>query len=866
MWPKLTNIDDKIYNRILEKSQPQVASTLNAWIRVFSGAVVGGKSGLILASNSSYDLFRAAGQSNPSIYGTDVSNGIIGVSWDGKAVGGGADRGYRPMPLITGFDSQEGKDQISREASLQIKCFSLYQLEYLQKYLMEPGYSLCIEWGWNSSGAGKNLINSKAGVDGILKQATDANLDTDTLHKKRVSSQGDYDTYLGFIVGCSIKSEGENFILDIKMKGSPSLPTFMQSHTKIQKTDKNGKIIEPESVAPYGDNELIEGGTNVTARRFKKMFNNLPAHRQLKQVKELLSSARYYDFVGFDAVVQDQIDEFHDGGEWYKIGDGGTEVEVEGVDVKKDGLISDKKFIRMEFLVKILNANGALESIKMGNKEITFEININNTVIGAFPKIFSTDSSKLIIPGEIPDFSTYYLSTAKVEQGDDGELKGVDGNPAVDTSAEFGGKSFTEARDLNELGLKEKARYWGLLKNLYVNFDVFKSALESKNKTLREVFTDILNDCSSAVNSFWNFQIKDEVIGNKVVLTVFDENWIGSKPDEVPAKQFYHSGYKSPFLDATLDMSIPANMVSQIVSRRLSYATNPQEPLTGIGSFFSAEKDLFIKNAADETGGGDTTPPPAEPEKKESERLAEEGKNQQAIMDNADAEISKLEAQYREYSKNFSKTHSYREVQEDIRKRGKPGHPTYDITQKVEEQKKIKNDARTARNTANNSIRQAKQNEADAEKAALSANLNANLEKLTIIPKPNLASIGDLGNDSITKKESAMAKFGFYTFKDEGYFDRLRNNAFSAKSDNSSPRLSHPLPIKYSFTILGTSGIRRGDMFNINGIPAIYTKKGLFQVINVSHQLDGMSWKTTVEGQYRQIEKRLTEEEKKEKE
>ena len=404
------------------------------------------------------------------------------------------------------------------------------------------------------------------------------------------------------------------------------------------------------------------------------------------------------------------------------------------------------------------------------------------------------------------------------------------------------------------MGLKEKARYWGLLKNLYVNFDVFKSALDSKNKTVREVFTDILNDCSSAVNSFWNFQIKDEVIGNKVVLTVFDENWIGSKPDEVPPKQFYHSGFKSPFLDANLDMSIPANMVSQIVSRRLSYATNPQEPLTGIGSFFSAEKDLFIKNAADTIGGGDTEEQPAEPVQKESERLEDEAKNQQAVANNADAEIEKLNAQYLEYSKNFSKTHSYREVQADLRKRGEPGHPTYEITQKIDELKKIKNDANTARNTANNSIKQAKKNEADAEKAALSANLNANLEKLTIIPKPTMASIGDLTNDSITKKENAMAKFGFYTFKDDGYFDRLRNNAFSAIRGSSTPRLSHPLPIKYSFTILGTSGIRRGDMFNINGIPTIYASKGLFQVINVSHQLDGMSWKTTVEGQYRQKE------------
>ena len=66
--------------------------------------------------------------------------------------------------------------------------------------------------------------------------------------------------------------------------------------------------------------------------------------------------------------------------------------------------------------------------------------------------------------------------------------------------------------------------------------------------------------------------------------------------------------------------------------------------------------------------------------------------------------------------------------------------------------------------------------------------------------------------------------------------------------------LSHPLPIKYSFTILGTSGIRRGDMFNIVGIPEKYRKQGLFQVNAVTHSIEGMKWTTEVEGLYRQIQ------------
>lgn len=849
MWPKLTNIDETIYKRILQKSQPSVASTLNAWIRVFSGAVVNKKSGLILASNSSYDLFRAAGEANPTVYGTDSSNGMIGVSWDKKTVGGGADRGYRPMPLVTGFDVKEGTDQISREGNLQIKCFSLYQLEVLQKYFMEPGYSICVEWGWNTTGAGKNLINTNKDVSSILSAATSRNLDTDTLHTRRVSASGDYDTYLGFIVGCSVKSDGENFTLDIKMKGSPSLPTFMQSHTKVQKTDKDGKIIEPESVDPFGTSEFVEGGDKVKAsgpRRYKKMFNNLPAHRQLKEIKDRADNASYHKFVGFDEYVQEQINDFHDGGEWWRAGDGGDEIKIEGVDVKKDGLISSKKFIQMGEIVNILNTNGALESIKMGDKELTFKIDIGDTIIGAFPKMFSTNSDKLIIPGLIPDFSVYYLSTAKVVQGNDGVLSiGDTSYPPVDTAADFGGARFVQNSDLNENGLKEKAGYWGYLRNLYVNFDVFKSALESKNKTIREVFTDILNECSSAVNSFWNFQIKEVTKGDKIFITVFDENWIGSMPTEDDPQTFYHTGFNSPFLSADLDMNIPANMVSQIVARRLSYATNPDEPITGMGSFFSNSKDLFMKNATDAEPGTteETNETQEEPKKSESEQLTNEAAE-------LDTEVQKLKEKQAAIRKELGEKQGV--FWTDKKNQPRVKELKKQLSEVNGEMSRKSQQSRDKKLNASAIARKEAKAAKEAAEEAKKANLGANLEKLTILPKPNLKSLGTLKNNSISKKENAKTLFGFYTFKDEGYFDRLRNNAY-AKTKKTG-KLSHPLPIKYSFTILGTSGLRRGDTFNIIGIPNIYRSKGLFQIINVSHQLSGMNWTTNVEGQYRQKE------------
>jgi hypothetical protein len=60
------------------------------------------------------------------------------------------------------------------------------------------------------------------------------------------------------------------------------------------------------------------------------------------------------------------------------------------------------------------------------------------------------------------------------------------------------------------------------------------------------------------------------------------------------------------------------------------------------------------------------------------------------------------------------------------------------------------------------------------------------------------------------------------------------------------------LPIKYTFKILWKSGIRRGDIFNVIGIPERYEQNGFFQVVNIEQNLDGNLWTTTVTGQYRQ--------------
>ena len=174
-------------------------------------------------------LFRS-GQG--SIYGSSESVGSLGVDLKGNPVLGGSDRGLRPSPTITDFQVSEGKDQISREATLSITCYSLQQLEHVQDYFMEPGYSLCVEFGWNTANAGIYITNSytKEGKQKLpeefIANLASRNLDYDKLHEIRTGAKGDYDCFLGFIVGGTVSTEGEQYNVSIKLRGAPVYQHF----------------------------------------------------------------------------------------------------------------------------------------------------------------------------------------------------------------------------------------------------------------------------------------------------------------------------------------------------------------------------------------------------------------------------------------------------------------------------------------------------------------------------------------------------------------------------------------------------------------------------------------------------------------
>jgi hypothetical protein len=851
MWPKLTNIEPNIASKIKSYSDSMEASKLNAWIRVFSGAIVGSNQGLIMQSNDSdFKLFKAAGDTNPTIYGGLQSSGVLGKDWNGNAVETALGRRLRPSPVITSFSVKEGKDQISRQATLEIKAFSLEQMEKIQSYFLEPGYSLYIEWGWNTTDGVRN-ITTATGTGNIVSTIADKSLSWTNLSNTRKNSNGEFDCFLGFIVGGNVSGDSENFNISVNLRGAPSLPTYMQTNQGTTRIDADGKLAESRKVKkPFG---TVESETEASQlRRFGKMFNDLPAFRQTIDIANLKSSVIPTQFINFDEVVRKQV---HAAVSPNWLSDAAIEVdlvssdgsETKEIEIVKEDLFSSHRYIRMDLAVEILNKIGSLDAYKIGGKEITFKIDINNTVIGSFPNQFSTKADKLIIPGTVPDFFQYYLQSNEIEQLNGGKLL-VNDKTIEPRWAKDGLEIFRPNSDLNQFGFKEKAGYWGYLKFLFVNFEMFKSKIEQKNKNIREIFLDILNEMSSAVNSFWNFQIVEGELDGNINVTVIDENFIGQNPNETKPVSFRHVGNGSVFLEANIDISIPAEMTNQIVATRLGNSSNPDEAIvsTSKKSFFETGGDLFI--SATSTPATDTTtenvepapdPVPAGPTKQDEidallKRQSDLLTQREKIPD--DRNDANRTERIRLYQASNAAASEARKLQRELQAEATAAAAAAEAAVKAEQKAQVE---------------------------AAATTLTANLSKLTVVPLSKLDKLvgkdgkKPLGSeelndqDELTNLINLKQNFMIYSFDDTEFLDRLKREAFGNKGEGS---LSHPLPIKYSFKILGNSGIRRGDMFNILGIPAKYAAKGLFQVTQIEHSLEGNQWFTNITGDYRQIQ------------
>jgi hypothetical protein len=376
----------------------------------------------------------------------------------------------------------------------------------------------------------------------------------------------------------------------------------------------------------------------------------------------------------------------------------------------------------------------------------------------------------------------------------------------------------------------------------------------------------MLNEMSDAVNSFWNFQIVERVGENgDIELSVIDENFAGYCA--IPKNNiqlFRHAGELSVFLEANLQVDIPSEMTNQIILKRENYTSNPSSQGLDIGGIFTDKKDLFFSGIGftDNTptgtapvGGKTTAALKVDLAAKEAQLATWKGtlvkqKNPTGWKGKAwrAIKIGLAKAEFIEYRTAagvlvFTDYINYNPgIIEATRLADDPYYNMRGDTTTADGQawEKLKND-----------IKDLKRQVQETATTTLTNNIN----KIDIILNPVIAAMSDKRpqqdfEDATRKFVNLRNDFRIYCCTDTQIFDIMKNNAFESYGDVS--KTSILLPIKYTFKIMGKSGIRRGDIFNIVGIPERYEKNGFFQVINIEQNIDGNLWTTTVTGQYRQ--------------
>lgn len=773
-FPAFSNL--RQFNKIQERLNEKTASSLNAWVSVASAR----EPGLVLHSNDVGGFGFHYGNGNEA--------GASGRTWGGNQVGGG-EEGYYPAAYVDSLEIEGNYDDLSRKASFSLVAHTQTQANQLIKHFLEPGYTVFLQWGWNTDNSNKKLIkNLKNNIKVIASYTNQKKSD-----EARNGSGWEYDNYIGFISGGNVSLEGNKWKISVECYGFTELPMQLKVADSIYKTTE---ILQSgRGGEMYESSDIFANKTTGTGR-FMMMFNELPSNKRTSFSKQKLFNDAYMksvvNYINFDASVLEAVgnkasfsfsskiasawagatDAFVLGStlgntaigvtngaiafiknllsaQTVETGEGGqSEIEA-GVK-----LVHDERFIRFGALIRIINSIGASGYKLQDNTKIIFQIDSNEVVINAFERIFSTKKDKLFIPNpKTPRFSIKFALENTVAQTDFTQSK--------DNTVESGqkvvfpqpiAKTYNPPHAPDATGITRNANTWGYLDDLYVNFDFAMEIIKTKNLSIRDAIIQILNGLSTAAGGIWDFQLIDSIDKNgNLTIRIEDFNLTPSNAI-TPTAKFAISGPKCPFIDTSMDMDIAGDVMNAVIGERNSDSAKMNSSnVSQKGQAGTKAKDFILTSV--------------ESDKATTAAGTPSTNNSVAGLPEEDKAI----AQKRNYEKFMEIVGIYPKV----------------------------------------------------KYLAAGIDNKSNLDEITYI-----GALDDLA-----------------------VFESFKLASDTDKIDASG--VGPLIPIKFNFTVHGVSGVRLGDMFSIDGLPGSYSDGGFFQITSVKHSISGMVWTTGITGGWR---------------
>lgn len=463
--------------------------------------------GTLLLKDKNFYLRRGIGDGGGA-YGDKVLGGP-NQNWP---KGGREELGIRPMPGITSI-SVENKSAYGslREATINIECWSMSQLEELELLYMRPGYSVLLEWGWSlyldNNG---NLINTPPKYLNILDNSN-GNLDKNKLFEaiktQNENSNGNYDAMFGYV---------KNFTWSFKENGGFDCTVQIISIGEIIESLKLNYVTVDKGIV---ERNLFKLKLNDSE---KKDIDKVYKSNKLKGTLVYLQKALSESGLGKNKTYSISFNE----------GKGNTytteyinlkfnfQDSSSNPNVKSTGIQS---YIPLKFLVFLLNKFILLYDIKNNSPYVKISLDDENGVplnCFAFYRQVPIDPKVCLIIPSSNNISSKLNKTTSIEIGPN-FLNGL-------VSPQY---NFFADENLNT----------GIIGNIFLNInnliEIADNLSSNNEKGIVDLYSflkEIMKQVQKSIGNINNFDI--HVDGNSDTIRIIDLQFIEKKGDEIRAK------------------------------------------------------------------------------------------------------------------------------------------------------------------------------------------------------------------------------------------------------------------------------------------------------------------------------------------
>ena len=487
-----------------------------------------------------------------------------------------------PAPEISKVEVTVQKE-LYRRAQIEWVCFSWKQLVYMTPYFLVPGITCMVEWGWNHYNI-ESLVN--LGDTGTMRSLWD---NAYPLYTKNIlKSNGNYDVVYGIISNFSWEIQGNKIICMTEVTSKVRLYAGIAKDNALSVADaKNGVFQDLKSFINKSDNiknlkNIVQTPNvlgNLSAEHSKtKSSTWLDILNPLLSSKDLTPEQKGMRFPWVFGIFSGRPKDSYTTKEKF-----GTPRDSDFDKTVGDD-DPDKIWINMGLVVRILNFFSALPSgANKGNN--AFEVDIQNSVIGAHPNMISCDRRVLVPNSAAPKFfygqegkkqnqgkttkdapyKNQVLRPIPIQMAKSGMVPNIpnlrlqevmrqpDNNCYRDDLDKVINYNIYRNRNANQTGVTFPVNSYafpadiaadivlpksprglegnqletgrsGLLSNIYISFKLLQEAVNDEGvASYVDIYNYILTVLMSSVDYFWDLQMVD--VEN--VLTIADKKFIG---------------------------------------------------------------------------------------------------------------------------------------------------------------------------------------------------------------------------------------------------------------------------------------------------------------------------------------------------